>query len=142
MLREISLVLHVLGVLLWSGGCASAGGTAAQLSTASPLARTEGLAAVRRSLLVIATPGLLLAWLGGLTIFVTFLDVYARAGWMHGKITIALVLSALHGVLVARVRRAASGERPASQTVFAGLGMAIVIAAAVVVALVIFRPGA
>jgi putative membrane protein len=141
-LREVSLVLHLLGVLLWIGGCASAAWTAAQLATAPKEARTAGLAAVRRSLLAIATPGLLLAWLGGLTIFVSFIDVYRSAGWMHGKLTIALALSAVHGVLVARVRRAASGEREGSQGLFAGLAMALVIGAAIVVALVVLRPGA
>lgn len=142
MLREVSLVLHLLGVVLWIGGCASAAWTAAQLATATKEGRAEGLAAVRRSLLVIATPGLLLAWLGGLTLFVSFLDVYARAGWLHGKITIAVALSAIHGVLMARVRRASTGERETSQGLFAGLGMALVIGAAIAVALVVFRPGA
>jgi protoporphyrinogen IX oxidase len=142
MLREVSLVLHLLGVVLWIGGCASAAWTAAQLTSVAEGARAEGLAAVRRSLLVIATPGLLLAWLGGLTVFVSFMDVYARAGWMHGKLTIALALSAIHGVLMARVRRASTGERPGSQGLFAGLGMALVIGAALAVALVVFRPGA
>lgn len=140
-MREVSLLLHILGVILWIGGCASAAWTSAQLVGAAATVRAEGLAAVRRSLLAIATPGLLLAWLGGLTMFVTYLDVYASAGWMHGKITVAILLSALHGVLLARVRRAAGGQ-PVSQSLFAGLGMALVIGAAIVVALVVFRPGA
>jgi protoporphyrinogen IX oxidase len=142
MLREISLILHVLGVLLWIGGCASAAWTAAQLYAASAEARKEGLLAVRRSLMVIATPGLLLAWVGGLTIFVTGIEIYRRAGWMHTKITLALVVAALHGVLLARVRKAASGQREATPQLFSGLAMTIVLLAAVVVVLVVLRPGA
>lgn len=142
MLREIALVLHLLGDLLWIGGCASAAWTAGQLALAPAEARREGLAAVRRSLLVIASPGLLLAWAGGLAMFLTALDVYARAGWMHGKLTLALVLSALHGVLVARVRRASAGTAEVSQGLFAGLAMGFVILGALVVALAVFHPGA
>ncbi|AKF07566.1 CopD family protein [Sandaracinus amylolyticus] len=142
MLREISLVLHIVGVLLWIGGSASAAWTAAQLALVSSAEqRKEGLLAVRRALLAIVTPGLLLAWAGGLTMFFTALDVYSRAGWMHGKLTIGIVVAALHGVLVARVRKGASGEREVSQGFFGGVAMTIVVLAAVVVALVIFRPG-
>jgi putative membrane protein len=140
-MREISLFLHILGVILWIGGCASAAFTAAQLMGTSSAARAEGLSSVRRTLQVVATPGLLLAWLGGLTMFVTFFDVYARAGWMHGKLTIAILLSAMHGILLARVRRAQSQES-GSASGFAGLAIALVMGAALVVALVVFRPGA
>lgn len=142
MLREISLIVHIAGVVLWVGGAAAAAWTAAQLATASPEARREGLGAVRRALLAVVTPGILLAWVGGLTLFLSALDLYARAGYLHGKITIAVVISALHGVLVARVRKAADGTREASAATFGGLAMAIVVLALVAVALVILRPGA
>ena len=142
MLREISLIVHIAGVVLWVGGAAAAAWTAAQLATATPEARREGLGAVRRALLAVVTPGILLAWVGGLTLFLSALDLYARAGYLHGKITIAVVISALHGVLVARVRKAADGTREASAATFGGLAMAIVVLAHAAVALVILRPGA
>jgi len=142
MLREISLIVHIAGVVLWVGGAAAAAWTAAQLATATPEARREGLGAVRRALLAVVTPGILLAWVGGLTLFLSALDLYARAGYLHGKITIAVVISALHGVLVARVRKAADGTREASAATFGGLAMAIVVLALAAVALVILRPGA
>ena len=142
MLREISLIVHIAGVVLWVGGAAATAWTAAQLATATPEARREGLGAVRRALLAVVTPGILLAWVGGLTLFLSALDLYARAGYLHGKITIAVVISALHGVLVARVRKAADGTREASAATFGGLAMAIVVLALAAVALVILRPGA
>lgn len=52
------------------------------------------------------------------------------------------MISALHGVLVARVRKAADGTREASAATFGGLAMAIVVLALAAVALVILRPGA
>lgn len=143
MLRETSLLLHIIGVLLWIGGSASAAWSAGQLALAPAEAREAGLLAVRRSLLMIATPGILLAWAGGLTMFIAYFDdVYRTAGWMHGKLTIGIVVSALHGVLVARVRKAATGEREVSQGFFAGVAMTIVLLGAAAVALVVLRPGA
>lgn len=141
MLRETALVLHVAGVILWIGGTAASAWTAAQLALATPEARRAGLGAVRRALLALTMPGLLLAWAGGLALFLSALDVYARAGWLHGKITVALVLSALHGVLVGRVRRAADGTREVGTGTFAGLSMGIVVLALVAVALAILKPG-
>lgn len=141
MLREISLIVHIAGVVLWVGGAAAAAWTAAQLAAATPGVRAEGLGAVRRALLAVVTPGILLAWVGGLTLFLSALDLYARAGYLHGKITIAVVISALHGVLVARVRKAAGGTRETSAATFGGLAMGIVVLALVAVVLVILKPG-
>lgn len=142
MLREISLLLHIIGVLLWIGGSASAAWSAGQLAFGPAEARKPGLLAVRRSLLMIATPGILLAWAGGLTMFITYFDeLYRTAGWMHGKVTTGLVVSALHGILVARVRKVASGEREVSPAFFPAMAMAIVLLGGAAVALVVLRPG-
>jgi putative membrane protein len=142
MLRDVSLVVHLLGVVLWVGGSATGAWTCAQLALTEGPARGEALGAVRRALLALTVPGLALAWLGGLTMLVSgWTELYARAGWMHGKLTLALALSAVHGVLLGRIRRAASGEREASQSFFAGLAMAIVLVAAAVVSLALLHPG-
>jgi putative membrane protein len=142
-IRELSLVVHVVGVVLWIGGAATAAWIGAQLALAPKEARAAGLGAARSAILALGTPGLLLAWLGGLVVLVLgWSDVYARAGWMHGKLTIALVLSALTGVLTARIRKAASGEREASSALLGGLAIALVVLAACAVALVLVRPGA
>ncbi len=142
MLREISLLVHVVGVVLWIGGSATGAWTAAQLATAPKEARMPGLGAVRRALLVLTMPGILMAWAGGLTMFLGDFEMYRHAGWMHGKVTLGLVASALHGVLVARVRKASDGTRDASPGLFGGLAMGIVLVALLVIALVILRPGA
>lgn len=141
MIRELSLFLHLLGVILWVGGTAAGAWTAAQLALAPKESRAAGLGAVRRALLVLTMPGIVLAWLGGLTMFLTALDLYSHAGWMHGKLTLGLVLSALHGVLIARVRKAADGTREGSSGLFGGLAMGIVLVTVLVLGLVIFRPG-
>jgi putative membrane protein len=142
LLRELALIVHLVGVLLWIGGAATAAWTAAQIVLAPADARREGLGAARRALLTLASPGLVLAWMGGLAIVLPgWSELYARAGWMHGKILVGLVLAALTGVLTGRVRRAASGEREASSALFAGIATVLVLGAAVAVALVVLRPG-
>jgi putative membrane protein len=141
-LRSLALVIHVIGVLLWIGGAAMASWTAAELALAPPEARRVGFGAARRALLVLATPGLLLAWIGGLVMLVEgWSAIYARAGWMHGKVTIGLVLAAVSGVMTSRIRKAAAGEREASRSLLAGLAMAFVLGAAIAVVLVVLRPG-
>lgn len=148
MLREISLIVHLVGVVVWIGGSATGAWTAAQLISApsgasvSASAPHAGLVAVRKALLALTMPGILLAWAGGLTMFVAhFETMYAHAGWMHGKVALGVVASGLHGALVARVRKASDGTKPGSPGLFAGLAMGIVLVALVVVALVILKPG-
>ena len=104
-------VIHILGVIAWIGGVVSVGLVGA-------LAAGEGkvLAAARAVSLRVATPGLVLAWLGGLTMFIMHIDVYKRAGWMHAKITLALIAAALTGVLSGKLRKAAAGQDVASST--------------------------
>ena len=142
-MREPALIVHLIGVVLWVGSTATGAFTAAQLAaTATGETRTVGLGVVRRVLLVLGAPGLLLAWAGGLTMLIEgWSDLYARAGWMHGKLTIGLVLAALHGVVVGRVRRAATGQREASPALMTGLAMTIVVLALVNITLAIVRPG-
>ncbi|MEM6956647.1 MAG: hypothetical protein AAF645_13220, partial [Myxococcota bacterium] len=98
-------VVHVLGVILWIGGIASVALAAAFMSSDRRL-----LAAARHIAVRIATPGLVLAWVGGLAMFIYSLEAYRRAPWMHTKITLALVAAAFTGIVSAKVRKAAEGQ--------------------------------
>ncbi|MBW2464482.1 MAG: CopD family protein [Deltaproteobacteria bacterium] len=98
--------LHVLGIIMWIGGTAA---TALMVVLVADDARAATAAAGRKVMLMVATPGLLLAWAAGLTVLIpNFTSVYAKAGWMHGKLTIALIISGLTGVLVGKVKKAAA----------------------------------
>ena len=97
-------VIHILGVALWVGGVLSVGLIGAYASGEGRV-----LAAARHASLRVATPGLVLAWVGGLTMFIMGIDVYKRAGWLHAKITLALIAAALTGVLSGKLRKAAEG---------------------------------
>ncbi len=138
MILEIARILHIFGVLLWTGGMAT-GAAAAMTLVGKPEAQREaGMDAVRSALRILATPGLLLAWLGGLTMLVSnWSAVYAHAGWAHGKLTIGILLSGVHGMLLARTRpQRASSARP----FVIALGLTLLFALVNVV-LVVVRPG-
>jgi putative membrane protein len=145
--RELAIATHLVGMVLWIGGVVAASVVAASAASASAGGEGEGgraaLAAARRAVLVVATPGMLLAWLAGLSYLVpNFAELYARAGWMHGKLTAVLVLTGLTGVLTGRLRRAAAGTKPASAGLFGGLALALIVGSAAVIFLAVLRPGA
>lgn len=102
-------VVHVCGIVLWVGGMLAALATAVAARSATEASRTHVVAAARSAMALVATPGLLMAWAAGLTIAISSWDVYRSAGWLHAKITCALLLAAIHGMAMARMRKAASG---------------------------------
>lgn len=140
-MRSISLILHIVGVVLWIGASVGCAWTAMQLNQSSPEVRGQGLTAVRKSLLAIATPGMLLAIGAGLVVLISDWEIYRRAPWMHIKFTIGFVLAGVAGVLSARLRRAASGEKPVSTNTIGGFAAALLLGALVIVVLVVLRPG-
>ena len=104
-------VLHVIGVTLWIGGVLSVG-----LVGAFASGERRVLAAARHASLRVATPGMVLAFVGGFTMFFVSLDTYKSAGWVHIKITLAIIAAALTGVLSGKLRKAAAGVEVSSST--------------------------
>jgi putative membrane protein len=140
--RELAIATHLLGMALWVGGAAAAAFVAAAGSREGEGGR-GAIAAARKAFGTLANPGMALAWLAGLSYLIpNFTTFYAKAGWMHGKLTLLLVLSALTGVLGARMRKAAAGTKPGSPGLFGGLGLGVVVLAALIVFLAMLKPGA
>jgi putative membrane protein len=136
---NLAIVVHLLGLLLWIGGATTCAWIAAGLVAAG---ETKALSSVRSALLAIVAPGISLAAIGGLARLVPgWSAYYAHAPWMHAKLAIGLVLGALHGVLVGRVRKAAKGTQPASPGTFVAIAVAYVVLGLAAVALAILRPG-
>lgn len=136
---NIALVVHFLGLMLWIGGAMTCAWMAAGLAASGD---TKALSSVRSALFAIVMPGIVLATIGGLARLVPNWSAhYAHAPWMHAKLTIGLVLGALHGVLVGRVRKAAAGTQPATPGVFVGIAVAYGVFGLLAVALAILRPG-
>ncbi len=141
MFRNIAIATHLIGMALWIGGAATAAMVAAAAAREGEAGRPT-LAAARRAVLFVATPGMLLAWIAGLSYLVpNFTTLYARAGWMHGKLTLLIILTGITGVLTGRLRRGAAGTKPVSPGMMGGLSLAVVVIAALIVFLAVLKPG-
>ncbi|MFK7989903.1 MAG: CopD family protein [Sandaracinaceae bacterium] len=134
--NHLALIAHLLGMAFWIGGMVTAA-TVASVSKDDE----KGLGAARKAIFQWATPGMLLAWGGGLTMLIpNFTSTYASAGWMHAKLTIVVVLSGLTGVMTARVRKAAAGTKPLNGRLVDGLAWALTVGAMIVLALAVLKP--
>src|SRR5690606_5128881 len=56
----------------------------------------------RRLLKAIINPAMIVTWLAGL--YLAYEGGWFRSGWFHGKFTLVIILSAVHGVLVRRYK--------------------------------------
>ncbi|MCB9618977.1 MAG: CopD family protein [Sandaracinus sp.] len=99
--------LHLVGAVLWMGASIAVALVAA---AASGNERAPVAALARRVALRIATPGLVLAFVGGLTMLALSWDAYARAGWMHGKLLLVVITAGLHGAVSGKLRKLAKGD--------------------------------
>jgi protoporphyrinogen IX oxidase len=128
---------HLIAVVLWVGPLL---GVIFGLLVAARSDKVAAVAPVLRSTLRwCVSPAMAVAWLVGLTMLVSYWPVYARAGWMHGKLLIVVLVSALTGLVTKRVKQAAGG-RPVATQVVTFLGAAIVLLVFAAVALVLVRP--
>lgn len=141
MFRDLAISTHLIGMILWVGGSALAAMIAAAAAREGQAGRAT-IAAARRAVLMLSTPGMVLTWLAGLSYLIpNFTTIYAKAGWMHGKLTLVVILSGMSGMLTSHLRKAAAGTKPASPGLLGGLGLGFVVLGAVIVFLAIFKPG-
>ena len=119
--------LHVAAALVFVAGVAGAAvfGTAAQPHDAAT-ART--FHAWDR---MVTTPAMLLVWALGVTLALQ--GGWFRSGWLSAKLVFGVVLSGLHGVQSARLRRLAGGAAAAPLSLAAPLVLACATAIAVLV---------
>jgi uncharacterized membrane protein len=130
---------HFLGAILWIGGIVVVALAASMTADADRSAVARSLRSVVTRLV---TPAMLLAWLGGLGMLIpNFTTLYARAGWMHGKLTLVLVAAGLSGVISGRLRRVSDGDT-LDQGRMRVLGLGILAIAILAVGLAVWRPGA
>ncbi len=137
----LARIIHVLGNVLWLGGGAVAAFAMAQFALSSQEARTSAAQVVRKTVLNIVTPGMLLSFAGGLYMLLTnWSTLYAKAPWMHGKLTVGLVAAGVSGALSGKLRRAANGAEvtPNSMRIF---GIILVLSAVAAITLVLGRFG-
>jgi uncharacterized membrane protein len=140
MTYQLLKMLHVAAVVAWLGGSLF---VSLFLLSSQPPDSDEApkerkmLGALRRWTLFVTTPAMVLAWLIGLHLAVTF--GWFAMDWLWIKAGVALALSALLGIQSAALRRLALGgaKRPPLVDLYAPF---TVIAAAVIVTLVVVKP--
>ena len=102
--------LHIFGALLWVGGLSFVGILGLEVAERHRIEGPKAAFLGRMGMLARVTTGMVLTWLGGLAVFVPNIAVYKTQGWMHGKLALVVVLSALSGVLSGHLRKASMGQ--------------------------------
>jgi len=92
----------------------------------------------RRLLRVIINPAMIVTWLAGL--YLAWAGGWFSSGWLHAKLFLVLVLSAVHGMLAGAVRRFASDSNRRSQKFYRIINEVPAILMVGIVILVIVKP--
>jgi uncharacterized membrane protein len=111
MLFLVCKIIHVIGNVLWLGGGAAAAFSFVLLGREDPKVRLAAAQALRKIMLRLVSPGMNLSLGAGLIMLLTYWsDLYAKAPWMHAKLTVGLIAAGFSGVLSGKLRRAAEGS--------------------------------
>ena len=92
----------------------------------------------RRLLKVIINPAMIVTWLAGL--WLVWQGQWYKAGWFHAKFALVLAMSAVHGLLSARVRDFAADKNTKSQKFYRIINEVPAILMVLIVILVIVKP--
>ena len=141
MLLLVGKIVHVIGNVLWLGGGAAAAFAFALLAQEDPKVRVAAARALRTVVLTVVTPGMLLSLGAGLVMLISYWsELYAKAPWMHMKLTVGLIAAGFSGVLSGRLRRAAESTAVAPKSLRLA-GAVLVLSAIAGVSLVLTRFG-
>ena len=97
--------VHVMAIIAWMAGMLYLPRLFIYHTEVKPGSEASELFKVmeRRLLQIIINPSMIIAWVLGL--WLGWKAGFFAAGWFHGKLALALALSAVHGYLAAAVRR-------------------------------------
>ena len=132
--------LHVIAVIAWMAGmlylprlfvyhCDAPAG--------SPLSETFKMME-RRLLKAIINPAMIATWVFGL--FLAWRGGFFGSPWLHIKLTLVLVMSAVHGYFAGAVRKFAEGRNTVSQKTWRLLNEVPTVLMIGIVLLVILKP--
>lgn len=121
--------LHVAADMIWVGGMLI---NAFVISMVPPPIRGGVITALRRYDRIVTTGALGLVWLLGLTLAIGYIGF--SGGWLHLKLLIVIMLSALHGMQSKWLRRM-EADPLIDPPAFVRKGMPIVLVSAIVVVL-------
>jgi putative membrane protein len=139
----IARILHVIGNIVWLGGGLAAAFAMALLAAEGKDTRLAAARALRKLVVTAVTPGMLLSLGAGLYMLLDGWSAqYARAPWMHAKLTVGLIAAAFSGVLSGRLRRAAAGDDQIASGPLRTAGVVLLLSAIANVTFVFLRFGA
>lgn len=131
---------HIIFMVFWLAGLFMLPRQMIYLHPARPGSDESALWAKRIGLLrkVILTPSLIVVWVLGLLLAMT-IGAWDQ-GWFHAKLLFVLLLTAFHGIMVARSKKMIAGDRPMSEKQLRMWGEFPGIMLAIIVILVIVKP--
>ena len=131
---------HIIFMVFWLAGLFMLPRQMIYLHPASPGSDESALWAKRMGLLrkVILTPSLIVVWVLGLLLAMT-IGAWDQ-GWFRAKLLFVLLLTAFHGIMVARSKKMIAGDRPMSEKQLRMWGEFPGIMLAIIVILVIVKP--
>lgn len=131
---------HIIFMVFWMAGLFMLPRQMIYLHPTVPDSEEAGLWAKRMGLLrkVILTPSLIVVWVLGLLLAMT-VGAWDQ-GWFHAKLLFVVLLTAFHGIMVARSKAMIAGERPMTEKQLRIWGEFPGIALAIIVVLVVVKP--
>ena len=138
---DLVTLLHVSADIVFVAGLLAAALVMAALSfqAANDVAKAQRLVGgMRRWHRAVTSPALVVAWACG--IWLALRAGWLHSGWLHAKLVLVLVLSALHGVLSAALRRACASAPAVPARAWAALPAVALGAIVAVIWLALMKP--
>jgi protoporphyrinogen IX oxidase len=135
---------HIIFVVFWMAGLFMLPRQMIYMLDTLPGSAEEATWARRTGLLrrIILTPSLVVVWVLGFGMSWQ-LGLFAGAaglGWLYAKLLFVVLLTGFHGMMVARAKAMARGERPLSERQLRMWGEAPGVLLALIVVLVVIKP--
>jgi putative membrane protein len=108
-LDDVVAAVHVIANVFWIGSIVGVG----VILTANGIGDAKTRGALGKALYMkVAVPGFVLSFLLGLMKLAAFGDAgfYMKSGWFHIKLTMALVVIALHHVIGGKAKKMSEGD--------------------------------
>ncbi|RTL53936.1 MAG: protoporphyrinogen oxidase HemJ [Bradyrhizobiaceae bacterium] len=132
--------LHIIAVISWMAGMLYLPRLFVYHCDAEPGSKQSETFKVmeRRLLRIIINPAMIVTWLAGF--WLAWAGHWESARWLHVKFALVLVMSAIHGVLVRRMRDFAADENIKSQRYYRILNEVPAVLMIAIVILVVVKP--
>jgi len=130
--------LHVIAVIAWMAGMLYLPRLFVYHVNATEETSETFKVMERRLLKAIMTPSMIVVWLTGL--YLATAEGFWRDGWLHGKLTLVVLMSGVHGLLGARVRAFAEDRNRSSGTFYRVINEIPTVLMIGIVCLVIVKP--